>query len=118
MMKPRERILTVLKGGIPDQVPWMEISIDETLQTSLMGQDDFAPGDLCEKLGMAAFGFRFPIGGKAVIGGLSGSANKDSYYSPQKVSFDFFPPFIAESNVNDMGRTFVGRGLLTSREAL
>jgi len=37
IMKPRERVLTALRRGIPDQVPWMEISVDETLQVSLMG---------------------------------------------------------------------------------
>lgn len=121
-MKPRERVLAALKRGIPDRVPWLEISIDEILQIRIMGTTDFTPGELCAKLGMDGFGCRFPIGGEATTGPVmmpAGSGFKEKYYYPQKVTFDFSPPFIAEKGVTpETGRAFVKRGLLTSKESL
>ena len=43
-MKPRERILTALKRGIPDRVPWIENEIEEGLQERIMGTTQFTPG--------------------------------------------------------------------------
>ena len=121
-MKPRERVLTALNRKIPDRVPWFEISFDEKLQTRIMGTSDFTPGDLCAKLGMDAFGYRFPIGGEATSGPVMmelGAGLKEKYYYPQKVTFDFSPPFIAEmESTQETGRSFVKRGLLTSWESL
>lgn len=121
-MKPRERVLAALKRGIPDRVPWLEISIDETLQIRIMGRADFTPGELCAKLGMDGFGYRFPIGGEATAGPVmmhAGSGFKERYYYPQKVTFDFSPPFIAEmGSTPETGRAFVRRGLLTSEDSL
>jgi uroporphyrinogen decarboxylase len=121
-MKPRERVLTALKREIPDRVPWLEISIDEILQKRIMGTTDFTPIDLCAKLGMDAFGYRFPIGGEATSGPVTmalDSGFKEKYYYPQKVTFDFSPPFIAEMGTTpETGRSFVKRGLLTSNESL
>jgi hypothetical protein len=67
-MKPRERILTALKRGIPDRVPWIENEIEEGLQERIMGTTQFTPGELCEKLGMDGFGYHFPMGGEATAG--------------------------------------------------
>jgi uroporphyrinogen decarboxylase len=119
-MKARDRILTALKRGTPDQVPWVENDIEEGLQERIMGTTDFTPGDLCEKLGMDGFGYHFPMGGKATAGQAMQAAVgfKESYYYPQKVTFDFVPPWIAEMGVAETGRTFVKRGLLTSKDSL
>jgi len=120
-MKPRERILTALQRGIPDRVPWVENDIEEEIQEKIMGTTDFTPGELCEKLGMDGFGYHFPMGGKATAGQALQAAVgfKESYYYPQKVTFDFVPPWIAEMGViPETGRTFVKRGLLTSDESL
>ncbi|MGZ3494690.1 MAG: hypothetical protein ACXWM6_08570, partial [Thermodesulfobacteriota bacterium] len=108
-MKPRERILTALKRGTPDQVPWIENDIEEGLQERIMGTTDFTPGNLCEKLGMDGFGYHFPMGGKATAGQAMQAAVgfKESYYYPQKVTFDFVPPWIAEMGVTETGRTFI-----------
>jgi len=120
-MKPRERVLTALKRGIPDRVPWMENSIEESLQERIMGSADFTPEELCAKLGMDGFGYHFPMGGQtkgdqalqAAIG------FKEQYYYPSRVTFDFLPPWIAEMGViPETGRTFVKRGLLTSEDSL
>jgi hypothetical protein len=61
-MKPRERVMTALKRGIPDQVPWIENDVEEDLQVRIMGTTEFTPGELCEKLGMDGFGCHFPLG--------------------------------------------------------
>jgi len=119
-MKPRERILSALKRGTPDRVPWIENDFEEGLQERIMGTTDFTPGGLCEKLGMDGFGYHFPMGGKATAGQAMQAAAgfKESYYYPQKVTFDFVPPWIAEMGVTDTGRTFIKRGLLTSDDSL
>src|SRR3990172_7604149 len=119
-MKPRERVFTALKRGTPDRIPWMENDIEEGLQERIMGTTDFTPGELCAKVGMDGFGYHFPMGGKVTAGQAMQAAAgfKESYYYPQKVTFDFVPPWIAEMGVTETGRTFVKRGLLTSNESL
>ncbi len=120
-MKPRERILSALRRETPDRVPWIENDIEEGLQERIMGTTQFAPGDLCEKLGMDGFGYHFPMGGQAVAGqALQAAASfKETYYHPQKVTFDFVPPWIAEMGViPETGRTFIKKGLLTSNDSL
>lgn len=120
-MKRRERILTALRRGIPDRVPWTENDIEEGLQQRIMGTTDFTPGELCEKLGMDGFGYHFPMGGGITAGQAMQAAVgfKESYYYPQKVTFDFVPPWIAEMGViPETGRTFIKRGLLTSNDSL
>ena len=112
-MKPRDRVLIALSRGVPDRVPWMENQLEVSLQERVMGTPDFEPADLCEKLGLDGFGYHFPLLGNVL--GKVPLASKEEYYYPQKVTFDFFPPFIAEmENVPDLGRTFVKRGLLTT----
>ena len=121
-MIPRERVLTALRRGQPDMVPWMENDIEEELQVKIMdGRMDYTPGDLCRALGMDGFGYHFPSGGKAIAGQSlqSGASMKDTYYYPRKITFDFVPPWIAEMGVDAAtGRTFVKQGLLTSRDSL
>ena len=120
-MKPRERVLTALKRGVPDKVPWVENDIDENLQVEIMEATEFTPGDLCEKLGMDGFGYHFPLGGGATATqALQGAVGfKEGYYYPKKVTFDFVPPWIAEMGMDEKtGRTFVKKGLLTSKESL
>jgi len=120
-MKPRERVMTALKRGVPDQVPWMENDIEESLQERIMGTTEFTPGELCKKLGMDGFGYHFPLGGEAVAGqSLQGGVGfKESYYYPKKVTFDFVPPWIAEmGTIPETGRAYIKRGLLTSKDSL
>ena len=120
-MKPRERVLTALQRRIPDRVPWLENDIEESLQERIMGTTEFTPGELCAKLGLDGFGGHFPMGGKVAAGQSLQAAPgfKEGYYFPQKITFDFVPPWIAEMGViPETGRTFVKKGLLTSRESL
>ncbi len=123
-MTPRERVLTALKRGQPDQVPWVENDIEEEIQIALMdGRTDFTPGEFCRKLGMDGFGYHFPTGNKATAGQAmqtSGTADaKEAWYHPSRVTFDFVPPWIAEMGVDPKtGRTFVKKGLLTDRDSL
>ncbi len=121
-MKPRERVLIALQRGIPDKVSWLENNIEEALQEKIMGTTDFTPGDLCEKLGMDGFGYHFPMGGKTEVGQALQAAVgfKEAYYYPQKVTFDFFPPWVAEMGVipENMSNLYQKKGLLTSKESL
>lgn len=120
-MKPRERVLVSLQRKIPDKVPWIENDIEEGLQEKIMGTTEFTPGELCEKLGMDGFGYHFPMGGKATAGQALQAAVgfKEAYYYPQKVTFDFVPPWIAEMGViPETGRTYIKKGLLTTKESL
>ncbi len=123
-MTPRERVLTALNRGQPDQVPWIENDIEEEIQIALMdGRTDFTPGEFCRKLGMDGFGYHFPTGHGATAGQAlqtSGSADaKEAWYHPSRVTFDFVPPWIAEMGVDpNTGRTFVKKGLLTDRDSL
>ena len=120
-MKPRERVLTALRRGIPDRVPWVENDIEEELQARIMGTAEFTPGELCAKLGMDGFGYHFPMGEKAKAGqAMQGAVGfKQNYYFPQRVTFDFVPPWIAEMGViSETGRTFIKRGLLDKEDSL
>jgi len=122
-MTPRERVLKALSGGQPDQIPWIENDIEEEIQIRIMdGRTDFTPGELCRKLGMDGFGYHFPSG-KAAIDSQSiqttGSSGKEAWYHPSRLTFDFTPPWIADMGTDPKtGRTYVKRGLLTSRDAL
>ena len=123
-MTPRERVLTALKRGQPDQVPWIENDVEEEIQIALMdGRTDFTPGEFCRALGMDAFGYHFPTGHTATAGQAmqtSGTASaKEAWYHPKRVTFDFIPPWIADMGTDPKtGRTFVKHGLLTSRDSL
>ncbi|MCL4767410.1 MAG: hypothetical protein KJZ80_14370 [Hyphomicrobiaceae bacterium] len=122
-MTPRERVMTALKRGQPDKVPWVENDIEEEIQIELMGgRSDFTPGDLCRTLGMDGFGYHFPSGGKAHDGQAvqtTGTTGKDAWYRPTAVTFDFTPPWIADMGVDGAtGRTYIKKGLLTDRDSL
>ncbi|MDA8229564.1 MAG: hypothetical protein M0T74_18050 [Desulfitobacterium hafniense] len=119
-MTPRERVLTALRRGQPDRVPWMENDIEEALQVQIMGKADFTPAELCEKLGLSAFGAHYPMGTVADGQGLvTKETYKESYYYPNKLTFDFFPPWIAKMGKDpETGRTYIEKGLLVSDESL
>ena len=62
-MTPKERVMTALRRGKPDQVPWVENEVEELLQIQIMGgRTDYTPGELCRALGMDGFGYHFPTG--------------------------------------------------------
>jgi len=120
-MTARQRVLSALNHGVPDRIPWVENALDEPLQIQLMGSEDFTPGDLCRKLGMDGFGGTFPILGKDQEGNRLGGAEGliESYYYPDRVSFDFFNSYITET-VSDAtpGRSFLSKRLLESEDSL
>jgi uroporphyrinogen decarboxylase len=121
-MTPRERVMTALRRGQPDMVPWIEGAIEEEIQIKIMnGRTDFTPGELCRTLGMDGFGYSLPSGGKATASQASQTraSMKESYYHPTKITFDFLPPWIAEMSIDaSSGRTYIKHGLLTSRDSL
>jgi len=120
-MTPKERVMTALRCGQPDQVPWVENEVEEVLQIQIMGgRTDYTPGELCRALGMDGFGYHFPTGG---VGSASQALQtsksvKEAFYFPKKITFDFVPPWIADMGVEPGGRTFVKKGLLVDRDSL
>jgi uroporphyrinogen decarboxylase len=120
-MTPRQRVLTALRHGIPDRIPWVENAIDEPMQIQLMGGTGFTPAELCRKLGMDGFGGTFPIQGIDRDGKplkpLHGLV--DAFYHPDKVNFDFFNTYITET-ISDAtpGRSFLSKRLLDSEDSL
>ena len=38
-MIPRERVMTALKGGIPDRVPWVEGYVHPSLVNKILGRE-------------------------------------------------------------------------------
>ena len=122
-MTPRERVMKALDRGQPDRVPWIENDIEEDIQIRLMGgRTDFTPGELCRALHIDGFGYHFPSGQEAQDGQsvqTTGKTGKEGWYYPNRITFDFTPPWIAEmGTVEKTGRTYVKRGLLTSRDSL
>ncbi|MCL4369950.1 MAG: uroporphyrinogen decarboxylase family protein [Chloroflexi bacterium] len=120
-MTPRERVLAFLRREEPDRIPWIENDIEEELQVKVMGRADFDPGDLCRELGMDGFGYHFPKGVGAAAGQSLQSTDSfaASYYYPNKITFDFVPPWIADMGTDEStGRAYIKRGLLDSREAM
>ena len=120
-MTPKERVMTALRRGQPDQIPWLEGSFDELLQTRIMaGRNDFTPGELCRTLGMDGFGYRFPTVGIGLPSQAlqTPQSAKEAFYFPKKISFDFGPPWIADMSADPSGRAFIKKGLLTDRDAL
>lgn len=120
-MTPKQRVMTALARGQPDQVPWVENEVEEQLQIRIMGgRTDYTPGELCRALGMDGFGYHFPTGGAGSASQAlqTSKSIKEAFYFPKKITFDFVPPWIAEMGVEPGGRTYVKRGLLTDRAAL
>ncbi|KUO48747.1 MAG: hypothetical protein APF76_17840 [Desulfitibacter sp. BRH_c19] len=58
IMNSRERLLTAMRLGQPDRVPFFD-AIDKSIQMQVMGKKDFTCVDLAQKLGMDAIGFDF-----------------------------------------------------------
>lgn len=120
IMTPRERVLAILRREAPDRVPWAESAIDHGFQVQVMGTTEFEPAELCHRLGLDAFGGEF----LKSIGPFTGATSQvparfSSYYFPTKITFDFLPPWIAEMGIAEAtGRSYVKRGLLTSRQSL
>ena len=120
-MTPRERVLAFLRRETPDRVPWVENEVEEELQVKIMGTTEYDPADLCRKLGMDGFGYHFPkgIGAAASQALQSAESVKAAFYYPNKITFDFVPPWIAEMGTDDeTGRTYIKKGLLTSWDSL
>jgi hypothetical protein len=125
-MTPRERVLAFLRHETPDRVPWVESGVDLDLQLQIMGTGEFEPAEMCRKLGMDGFGGGFlksieVAGNPGIVDGQTTWTTEDfgSYYYPTSISFDFVPPWIAEMGIGEgNGRSYVKKGLLTSRESL
>jgi uroporphyrinogen decarboxylase len=102
-MIPRERILTVLEGGIPDRVPWIENYISNEVAAGLFGNDDFVHCNYSHKIETPGM-VRIPPE-------LPGIVPLDV------ISYDMAPPRYARTELLD-GQEHVIEGLLKSKDDL
>ena len=99
-------------------MPWLEDEVEEALQRDIMGTSSYTPGDLCRKLGMDGFGAHYPLDG-GFPSPVAAENRHEGYYFPKHVTFDFRPPWVAEMAYEaGSGRSYVKRGLLSSRDSL
>ena len=102
-MNSRERVLTVLEGGIPDRVPWLENYISNEVAAGVLGRDDFVRCNYSQIIrtpGMT----RIPPELPEVLP-LDG------------ISYDFAPPRFARTRLLN-GQEHVTEGLIKTPEDL
>ncbi len=115
-MTSRDRVLTTLKGGIPDRIPWMEMRIEPSIQKAVMGgRRDFTPEELCDALGVDCFGIT-PLTPPPLVDRQTLNTpeyKKKVWYDPPLPSCRFYPPHIAEEGISATnGRTYIEHPLL------
>ena len=102
-MKSRERILTVLEGGIPDRVPWVENYISNEVAAGVFGNEDFFHCSYTQNITKPGM-IRIPPE-------LPGSLPLDA------ISYDFAPPRFAKTEKLD-GQDHVTEGLIKTKDDL
>lgn len=112
-MTPRERLLTVLNGGMPDRVPWLEISVEEGLLKQVMDEQKvYHTDEVCAALGLDACGvtYRQRV---ADTDKLTLAFQRDAYYRNYRHASYFHPPLMAEMAPEGVeGRVMLKRSLL------
>ncbi len=121
-MTPRERVMTALNRGQPDQVPWVENEVEEQLQIRSWAGAPTTPRASCAArwawTASATTSHRRQGHRRPGAADRGTAAAKEAFYFPKKITFDFVPPWIADMGVDGSGRTFVKHGLLTDRDSL
>ena len=103
MLTSRERVLTVLSGGIPDRVPWMENNISNEVAEALIGHDRFLHGTYSQKVVTPGM-IRVPPEVRKVI-------------PLDNLSYDLSPPRFAKTE-RIGGRDEVTAGLIKTKDDL
>lgn len=101
-MIPRERILTALKIGIPDRVPWMEGIIEDGIASRLIGEK------VSLKWSIA------PNGLPTISGGEQAEIQKKicQILGKDNINYNAFAPIYAEKMTDKNGKEIVGNGLI------
>jgi uroporphyrinogen decarboxylase len=102
-MISRERVLTVLEGGIPDRIPWIENYISNEAAAGLFGHDNFVHCNYSHKIdrpGMVRIPPELP-----------------SIVPLDVISYDMAPPRYAKTELLD-GQEHVTEGLIKTKDDL
>lgn len=96
-MISRERVLTVLEGGIPDRVPWVENYISNEVAAGVFGHDNFVPCSYSQNIKTPGM-IRIPPELPQVL-------------PLDAISYDFAPPRFAKTQLLG-GQEHVTEGLI------
>lgn len=102
-MTSRERVLAVLRGEIPDRVPWMENFISNEVAEALLGGGDFCHADFSHKIERPGM-IRIPPEVRNVI-------------PLDNISYDLSPPRFAKTE-RIGGHDYITDGLIKTVEDL
>ena len=98
-MNSRERVLTVLEGGVPDRVPWIENYISNEVAAGVFGHDDFVHCNYTHNIRKPGM-IRIPPQLPEII-------------PLDAISYDFAPPRFAKTEAID-GQDHITEGLIKS----
>jgi len=103
-MISRERVLTALKLGIPDRVPWIEGIIEDGVASRLIGRKISLNWSIA------------PNGLPVVNGEEQAEIQKEICRTLGKdnINYNAFAPIYAEKIIDKRGKVIVGRGLIKS----
>lgn len=114
-MDSRERVLTALKGGVPDKVPFMFGYVDEAIREALLGEK---PVYECKRT-KADWAPTFTPEEKCFLEPYECTdARIARLLGLDAIGMQYMTPVIASVNQNDAGIVYIKESLLTSREAL
>ncbi len=102
-MNSRERVLTVLKGGIPDRVPWVENYISNEVAAGILGHENFVHATYSQKIEKPGM-IRVPPNIREVI-------------PVDNISYDLAPPRFAKTEKVG-GHENITEGLLKTKDDL
>lgn len=102
-MTSRERVLTVLKGGIPDRVPWVENYISNEVAAGILGHENFVHATYSQKIEKPGM-IRVPPDIREVI-------------PVDNISYDLAPPRFAKTEKVG-GHENITEGLLKTKDDL
>lgn len=102
-MNSRERILTVLEGGIPDRVPWVENYISNEAAAGVFGHEDFVHCNYSQNI--------------KTPGMIRTPPELPKVLPLDAISYDFAPPRFAKTQLLD-GQEHVTEGLIKTPDDL
>ncbi|HOJ09866.1 MAG TPA: uroporphyrinogen decarboxylase family protein [Clostridiales bacterium] len=113
-MNSRGRVLTALKRGIPDAVPYMYNTMDKELQEKIIGKEISLPTET----GMNSLGYLSRPGDEAYVSPiLTLVPEVADLLGLDAIGIKIFPPLFVDGGIRD-GRAMIKKGLLNTREAL
>jgi len=107
-MTSRERVITTLKRGIPDRVPYMEGIVEDEIASKIVGEKIEVKWSIAPGGDFLQSGESLAVMQKKVCRAF----NKDN------INFCAFAPIYASRSIDEKGKEIVGEGLIKTREDL